>query len=141
MITKFKIFENKVDYPFILLKNFETRAGRDDLKNILLNKKISFTTYELNDRDAFIGTEINVVGVVKYLEFFSWSRIKVTLENGKKYILLYIDNDGNSKIYILDDEYAREVEERERELERKNEEIRKKMKDVDPYEEEEWDDN
>ena len=88
-------------------------------------------TFKYNDYGD-IFDEIYMTGIVKDIKFLDYGQVRVILENGKEYPLLYGHND--KKIYILDDKYVKELED----LKRLDKETKERMKDVDPYEEEDW---
>ena len=75
------------DYPFIYLADYEDK--KDQLKSIILNRKISFDTYELNDRNTFEGDEFHMTGIVKDIIFGVYGQVSVIL-NGKKYLSFLI---------------------------------------------------
>lgn len=105
----------------------EDREYEKELREIFLNKLVEFRGIVPNRNEVTVTDTIVDLSV-------NGSQVTVTITNGKKYYLMYVEN----TIKILDPSYAEEVERHKKEKQRRIEELKLKMMDVDPYGEEEW---
>lgn len=113
-----KIYNHRYD------SHRKDREYEKKLRNILLNKVVEFRT---ND-----GGEITVKDVIVDLTVND-TQVTVTISNGKKYCLWYV----KGAVKLLN-QRADDLIRKNKERLRKIEELKLKMKDIDPYGEEEW---